>query len=90
MTEFLLRKILFRAANNGLPSSRVLSIASEEKRKGRLLSIACDLWDLSLNDLARKAGISEIVVSRFVSEDIELSNDDEMRIILTFDRLTRG
>lgn len=89
MTEFLLRKILLRA---GLISilSKVLTSASEETRKGKLLSIACDLWDLSLNDLARKAGVSEITVSRFVSENIELSNDDETRIVLTFDRLTRG
>jgi|WetSurMetagenome_2_1015567.scaffolds.fasta_scaffold137212_4 hypothetical protein len=92
MIEFLLRKILLRIASgtSSFPSSRVLTSASEETRRGKLLSIACDLWDLSLNDLARKADVSEITVSRFVSENIELSNDDETRIVLTFDRLTRG
>jgi hypothetical protein len=89
MIEFLLRKILLRVANKRF-SCLTLTSASEETRKGKLLSIACDLWDLSLNDLARKAGVSEITVSRFVSENIELSNDDETRIVLTFDRLTRG
>lgn len=89
MIEFLLRKILFRAGSFSIPPRALIS-ASEETRKGKLLSIACDLWDLSLNDLARKAGVSEIAVSRFVSESIELSNDDETRIVLTFDRLTRG
>jgi hypothetical protein len=91
MIEFFLRKILLRIASSPSPfPPRVLIAASEETRKGKLLSIACDLWDLSLNDLARKAGVSEITVSRFVSEDIELNKDDETRIVLTFDRLTRG
>lgn len=89
MIEFFLRKILLRVASVKA-SSRVLIVASEEKREEKLLVIACDLWDLSLNDLARQAGVSEIAVSRFVSEGVALSSDDRTRIVLTFDRLTRG
>lgn len=39
--------------------------AVEARHNGELLSAACDAWGLSILEVARRAGISDVDVSRF-------------------------
>jgi hypothetical protein len=68
LREVLLRRILAKIPS--LPpavAGRLAGAAAKEHSEGKLLTLACDAWDIPISRVARSAGVPDVDVSRFVA-----------------------